>query len=38
VPRAGEFSEASPKISGEMNTFAVDFDRTFHIERVAQPA
>ena len=38
VPRAGEFSEASPKISGEMNTFAAEFDRAFGIVRAAQPA
>lgn len=37
VPRAGEFSEASPKISGEMNTFATEFDRAFGIARAAQP-
>ena len=36
VPRAGEFSEASPKISGEMNTFALEFDRAFGIPRAAQ--
>lgn len=36
VPRAGEFSEASPKISAEMNNFAVEFDRAFGIKRVAQ--
>lgn len=38
VPRAGEFSEASPKISGEMNSFAVEFDRAFGIARAPQPA
>ena len=38
VPRAGEFSEASPKISGEMNTFAIEFDRAFNIARTAPPA
>ena len=37
VPRAGEFSEASPKISGEMNTFAIEFDRAFSIARLPQP-
>ncbi len=35
-PRAGEFSEASPKISTEMNTFALEFDRTFGIVRSGQ--
>lgn len=38
VPRAGEFSQASPKISGEINTFAAEFDRTFKINRAPQPA
>ena len=36
VPRAGEFSEASPKISAEMNNFAIEFDRAFGISRAAQ--
>jgi len=36
VPRAGEFSEASPKISGEMSAFALEFDRAFRIPRAAQ--
>ena len=35
-PRAGEFSEASPKISAEINTFASEFDRTFGIVRPGQ--
>ena len=35
-PRAGEFSEASPKISAEINTFAVEFDKTFGIVRSGQ--
>jgi hypothetical protein len=35
-PRAGEFSEASPKISAEINTFAAEFDRTFGIMRPGQ--
>lgn len=35
-PRAGEFSEASPKIAGEINTFAAEFDRTFGIVRSGQ--
>ena len=38
VPRAGEFSEASPKISAEMANFAVEFDRAFGIKRAPQPA
>jgi hypothetical protein len=38
VPRAGEFSEASPKISAEMASFAIEFDRAFDIKRAPQPA
>jgi hypothetical protein len=37
VPRAGEFSQASPKISNEMNNFAKEFDRAFGIVRATQP-
>lgn len=35
-PRAGEFSEASPKISAEITAFATEFDRTFGIARPTQ--
>jgi hypothetical protein len=35
-PRAGEFSEASPKIAAEINNFAMEFDRTFGIVRTGQ--
>ena len=35
--RSVEFAQAPPKISGEMTTFAVEFDKTFGIVRTARP-
>ena len=36
--RSAEFAQAPPKISGEMTTFATEFDKTFGIVRATRPA